>query len=137
MDVVPPAGAVCARLGSEAQIADTATMPAVTANPKLCPVKLDFDDMVDSRISDTSSASPMNWSNRYSAKWPVIVVNLMSPYSGESISVNRANGRPVAPRLWIFSPSASRTSKRYKLPVLMLMDVPHCIAMIASLKTGK
>ena len=43
MDVVPPTGAVCARLGSQAQIADTATMPAVIA--KQWPVKLDFDDI--------------------------------------------------------------------------------------------
>jgi hypothetical protein len=46
MDVVPPAGAVCARLGFAAKIADTATMPAVMANAK--PVRLAFDDILDS-----------------------------------------------------------------------------------------
>ena len=53
MDVVPPAGGACARLGAEAKIADTATTPAVIANAIQRLVKLDFDGMLDSSPSDT------------------------------------------------------------------------------------
>src|SRR5262252_7776671 len=100
MDVVPPAGAVCARLGSEAKIAEAATMPAVIANAKQRPVKLDFEGIVDSSLSDTRQHSvgladePVQ---RTLGKRPVIVVNFISSYSSQSISVNRATGRPVAP----------------------------------------
>src|SRR6516225_3673509 len=100
MDVVPPAGAVCARLGYEAMIADTATMPAVTANAKQRPVKLDFDGMLDSSLSDTRQHSvdlADELVQRTLGKRPVIVVNFISSYSSQFTSVNRATGRPVAP----------------------------------------
>src|ERR1700758_60957 len=99
MDVVPPAGAVCARLGSEAKIADAATMPAVTANPRHCPVKLDFDRMLDSSLSDTrlhsvglaDELSPTDTRRSGRSSWLI----LMSPYSSQLMRVNRANGRPA------------------------------------------
>src|SRR6516225_7561526 len=100
MDVVPPAGAVCARLGYEAMIADTATMPAVTANAKQRPVKLDFDGMLDSSLSDIRRHSvglADELVQRTLGKRPVIVVNFISSYSSQFTSVNRATGRPVAP----------------------------------------
>ena len=98
MELVPPAGAVCARLGSEAKIADT--MPAVIANAKRWPVKLDFDGMLDSCRSDTrrhSVGGADELVQRTLGKGPVIVVNFISSYSSQFISVNRATGRPVAP----------------------------------------
>ena len=68
MDVVLSDGAVCARLGFEAKIANTATMPAVIANAKQKPVRLAFDGMLDSflTLANTVAASPMNWSNGHS-----------------------------------------------------------------------
>ena len=101
MDVVPPAGAVCARLGSEAKKrADTATMLAVITNAKRWPVKPDFDGMVDSSLSDTRQHS-VDLANelvqRTVGERPVIVVNFISSYSSQFTSVNRATGRPVAP----------------------------------------
>src|SRR5215472_1069517 len=100
MDVVPPAGAVCARLGSKARIADTATMPAVIANAKPRPVKLDFEGIVDSSLSDTRQHNvglADELIQRTLGKRPVIVVNFISSYSSQFISVNRATGKPVAP----------------------------------------
>ena|SRR5215831_2927239 len=100
MDVVPPAGAVCARLDSEAKIVATATMLAVIANAKRWPVKLDFDRMLDSCRSDTrrySVGRADELIRRTPGKGPVIVVNFISSYSSQLISVNRATGRPVAP----------------------------------------
>src|SRR5215471_14873230 len=98
MDAVPSAGVVCARLGWEAKIADTATMPAVIANAKQWPVGLVFDDMLGSCLADTrrhSVASPMHWSNGHLGEWPLIVVNFISSYSSQFISVNRVKGRPA------------------------------------------
>src|SRR5262252_9868417 len=100
MDVVPPAGAVCARLGSEAKIAEAATMPAVIANAKQRPVKLDFEGIVDSSLSDTRQHSvglADELVQRTLGERPMIVVNFISSYSSESTSVNRATGRPAAP----------------------------------------
>src|SRR5215831_3424695 len=100
MDVVPPAGAVCARLGSEAKIAATATMPAVIANAKPRPVKLDFEGIVDSSLSDTRQHNvgladePVQ---RTLGKRPVIVVNFISSYSSQFLSVNRATGKLAVP----------------------------------------
>src|SRR6516162_8786891 len=101
MDVVPPAGAVCARLVSEAKKrADTATTLAVITNAKRWPVKPDFDGMVDSSLSDTRQHS-VDLANelvqRTVGERPVIVVNFISSYSSQFTSVNRATGRPVAP----------------------------------------
>jgi len=84
MDVVPPAGAVCARLGSEAKFADTATMLAVIAKAKQRVVKLDFDGIVDSSLSDTRqhSVGPADeLVQRTLGGRPVIVVNFISSYS--------------------------------------------------------
>ena len=75
MDVVPSAGTVCARLRSEAKIADTATMPAVIANAKQWPVRLDFDDMLDSCLSDTRRQSvglADELIQRTLGEWPMI-----------------------------------------------------------------
>src|SRR5215472_8958132 len=100
MDVVPPAGAVCARLGSKAKIAAAATMPAVIANAKQRPVKLDFEGIVDSSLSGTRRHSvgladePVQ---RTLGERPMIVVNFISSYSSQFLSVNRATGKPAAP----------------------------------------
>jgi len=75
-------------------------MPAVIANAKQRPVKLDFDGMVDSSLSDTRQHSvglADELVQRTLGDRPMIVVNFISSYSSESTSVNRATGRPAAP----------------------------------------
>jgi hypothetical protein len=75
-------------------------MPAVIANAKQRPVKPDFDGMVDSSLSDTRRHSvglADELVQRTLGERPVIVVNFISSYSSQFISVNRATGKPASP----------------------------------------
>src|SRR4051794_34676675 len=99
MDVVLPVGATCARLGLEATNADTATMPAAITNGKPRPLRLTFDDMLDSCLA-RHRPREIAWSNGHSAdgRWPISVQILqLATYICQSHRTGRARQNKAEP----------------------------------------